>query len=130
MRKCEQTVIISWAIDESSSCEIRLKLLTDNLSIILFAVCLLGGYLFARLYRHRLLNTDDLLVLVWQSVALSLTFTYVVGTFDYFFSQSSHFGFSKNDIGAIVVPGGVCIAILAASVYYKYVSKPSRRGKK
>lgn len=107
-----------------------MKLLIDNLSIILFAIFLLGGYLVARLLRQRALSTDDLLVLVWQSVALSLTFTYVVGTFDYFFSQSSHFDFSKNDIGAIIVPGATCIAILAGSVYYKYVNKSGRRGKK
>jgi hypothetical protein len=107
-----------------------LKVLVDNLSVILFAIFLVGGYLLIRLRQRRTLGTDDLLVLVWQCVAASLTTTYIVGTFDYFFSQSAHFDFSKNDIGAILIPGLVCIAILAGSVYYKYVSKSGRRGKK
>lgn len=100
------------------------------MSVILFVIFLVVGFLVARLYKKRVLNTVDLLLLVWQSVAFSLTVTYVVGTFDYVFSQSSHFGFSMNDIRAIMVPAGVCIAILAGSVFFKYVSKLGRRGKK
>lgn len=107
-----------------------MKFLIDNLSILLFAVFLIGGYLFVRLFHKRALKVDDLLGLVWQSVALSLTFTYVIGTFDYFFSESSHFGFDKHGVVVIALPGAICLAILAASVYYKNVGKQSRRGKK
>ena len=119
-----------WVIYENYSSDVKLKFLIDNLSIILFAIFLIGGYLVPRLFQKRALKVDDLLGLVWQSVALSLTFTYVIGTFDYVFSQSSHFGFSKNGVVVIVIPGTICLAILAASVYYRYISKPSRRGKK
>lgn len=107
-----------------------MKALIDNFSVIVFGVFLVGGYLFARLFRRRALNTDNLLGLVWQSVAFSLTITYVFGTFDYFFFQSSHFGFSENAICTITIPAVVCIAILAVSVFYKYVSKVGRRGKR
>jgi hypothetical protein len=107
-----------------------LKFLTENLSIILFFIFLIGGYLIARLHKKQVINVDGLLILVWQSVALSLTLTYGIGTLDYFFSTMSHFGFTKNDVVVIAVPGAICIAILAASVYYSHIRKPSGRGKK
>ena len=107
-----------------------MKFLIDNLTILLFFIFLIGGYLHARLFQKRAINVDGLLIMIWQSVALSLTFTYVIGTFDYVFAQSPHFGFSKNDVVIIAIPGAICLAVLAASVYYKYISKPSRRGKK
>lgn len=120
-------------IYENYSSDVRLNFLIDNLSIILFAIFLIGGYLFARLVKKRALNVDDLLGLVWESVAFSLTFTYVIGTFDYVFFESSYFGFNKNDVAVMAIPGVICLTILATSVWYRFISKqkkPSHRGKK
>ena len=118
-----------WRIYRSPR-ERKLKVVIDYSAVILFGIFILGGYLFARLVRRRTLSTDDLLQLVWQSVAFALTTMYVIGTVDYIFFQSSNFEFSLKDIWIIALPGAVCIAILAASVYYKYINKVGRRGKK
>ncbi len=97
---------------------------------LIFIIALFGGFFVARLIQKRKVTVDELLVLTWQSFALSLTFRYLIGTFDFLFFKPSHFGFSVNDIVTIAVPGLICLAILAISVYYEYISKPSHRGKK
>ena len=101
--------------------------IADNLTLLLFTATLIVGFFLTR--RNHSLNVDTSLVLVWQSVAFSLTLTYIIGTFDYVFFQSSYFGFGKKDVAVIIIPGIFCLAILAVSVFYKYVCKLSRKGK-
>jgi len=102
-----------------------LDFIADNLILLLFAATLIIGFFLT--CKNRSLNANTLLGLVWQSVAFSLTLTYVIGTIDYVFFQSSYFDFSKNDVAVILIPGIICLLILAASVFYKYVSKLSRK---
>lgn len=99
----------------------------DNITLLLFSATLIIGFFLIR--KNHSINTNTLLGLVWQSVAFSLTLTYIIGAFDYVFLHSSYLKFGKNDFAVILIPGTICLFILAASVFYKYVSKVSRKSK-
>lgn len=106
-----------------------LDFIVDYLTLLLFVVTLIVVIGFLLIRKKHSLNDDILLGLVWRSVVLSMTLTYVIGTFDYFFNESSCFNFGKNDVAVLLIPGVICIVILAVSVFYKYISKLSRKGK-
>jgi hypothetical protein len=70
---------------------------------------------------------DDLLSLIWQSVALSLAFTYFIGTLDFLFFQATHFGFRFGDVAIIAIPGAICIVILAVDRFARSLKQRGRK---
>ena len=102
-------------------------IIVDNLTLLLFAAILIIGFFLTR--KNRSLDAHTSVVLVWQSVAYSLTLTYIVGAIDYTFFESSCFGFGKNDFAIILIPGAICLLILGGSGFPKVISKMRRKGK-
>jgi hypothetical protein len=104
---------------------IALSFITDYLNLLLFAVTLVIGFFVTR--KNRPINANTLLGLIWESVAFSLTLTYIIGTSDYVFFKSSHFNFGRNDVSVIIIPGIICLLVLAVGAFYKFVSKFNRK---
>jgi len=105
----------------------NLGFLSDNWQILLFFAVLIGAFLHQRLIRKRPIDSDEMLALIWISVATSLTLVYAAGAFDFFFNRGAALGFTLSDVNMIAVPGAITIVYLAIDRFIKYLNRRRRK---
>jgi len=104
-----------------------LYFIVEYLTLLLFAAILIPLLIFAR--KNRSLDAQTSVHLVWQSVAYSLMSTYIIGTIDWWFFESSFFGFGKTDVAIVFIAGLISLLIFEGSGIPKFIKKVRRKGK-
>lgn len=94
---------------------------------LLFLLCLIAGFLVLRLIKKHKFNFNEMVGLVWVSVATSLTLAYAIGAILSCFNKAALLGFNSSDFNVILWPAAITLVAFAIDRFIKYLN--DRNGK-